>query len=300
MKRVFLLFSMCLCGSSFSQQIAFTFDDGSVKDMPGYTLEAWNEKILDALEKHDVRACFFINGSRLTGVKGEYVLRSWNDKGHRIGNHTYSHPYFHSKKVSLAAFEADFLKNDSLIRQYSNFYPYFRFPYLKEGDTEEKVNGFREFLKEQGYKNAHVTIDASDWYINDRLLERLNKDPKADTKAYREYYIAHLFDRAVFYDSLTTALTGRKIRHNILLHHNLAAALFLDELIRHFKEQGWEIVNSDEAYQDPFYEQVSNRIPAGESLAWSLAKASGKFEKVLRYPAEDGSYEKEKMDALGL
>ena len=295
---LFPLFSLCLCGFSLCQnkpQIAFTFDDGSIKDMPGYTLEEWNTKILDALEKHGARACFFINGSRLTGKKGEYVLSSWNDKSHRIGNHTFSHPYFHSKKMTLELFEADFLKNDSVIRTYSNYYPYFRFPYLKEGDTPEKANGFREFLKVQGYKNAHVTIDASDWYVNDRLLARLNADPKADISGIREYYIAHLFDRAVFYDSLSTSLTGRKIKHNILLHHNLAAALFLDKLIQHFKANGWEIVNSD-----PFYSLQSNFIPAGESLVWSIARASGKFEEILRYPAEDSQYEKPKMDALGL
>lgn len=40
--------------------------------------------------------------------------------------------------------------------------------------------------------------------------------------------------------------------------------------------------------------------PAGESLIWALVKQSGKFDDVLRYPAEEGEYEKEKMDILGL
>ena len=301
MKNQLFIFTFLSCFSAgFAQSIAFTFDDGSTQDMPGYALEDWNGKILDALDKHQVRACFFINGSKLAGEKGAYVLSSWDKRGHRIGNHSYSHAYFPSKKVSLDWFKADFLKNDSIIRKYAHFYPYFRFPYLKEGDTEEKVRGFRDFLQAQGYKNAHVTIDASDWYINDRLLKRLNEKPGADLRPYREYYIAHLFDRAVFYDSLATVLSGRKIKHNILLHHNLAAALFLDELITHFKAQGWEVIHSDEAYRDAFYEQESPAVPAGESLAWSLAKASGKFENVLRYPAEDGKYEKTKMDLLGL
>jgi len=33
---------------------------------------------------------------------------------------------------------------------------------------------------------------------------------------------------------------------------------------------------------------------------WALAKESGKFEEILRYPGEDGDYEKAKMDQLGL
>jgi len=31
-----------------------------------------------------------------------------------------------------------------------------------------------------------------------------------------------------------------------------------------------------------------------------MAKQTGLFDSLLRYPAEDGEYEKEKMDALGL
>ena len=41
-------------------------------------------------------------------------------------------------------------------------------------------------------------------------------------------------------------------------------------------------------------------MPAGESLIWALAKETGRFESSLRYPGEDGGYEKPKMDALGL
>ena len=45
---------------------------------------------------------------------------------------------------------------------------------------------------------------------------------------------------------------------------------------------------------------MPNNVPAGESLIWALAKQSGKYEDLLRYPAEDEEYEKDKMDALGL
>lgn len=40
--------------------------------------------------------------------------------------------------------------------------------------------------------------------------------------------------------------------------------------------------------------------PAGESLIWSLAKESGKYEDELRYPAEDSRYEIPKMKELGI
>jgi hypothetical protein len=86
----------------------------------------------------------------------------------------------------------------------------------------------------------------------------------------------------------------------LLLHHNLAAALFLDDLIQHFKDNGWEVIDAMEAYKDEIYLEEPDYIPAGESLIWALAKKSGRFNSVLRYPAEDGEYEKPFMDKLGL
>jgi peptidoglycan/xylan/chitin deacetylase (PgdA/CDA1 family) len=281
-------------------QIAFSFDDGQTNDVAGYPLATWNKLLLDHLQKHQVKAVLFSSGANKKTPKGKYLLSSWNDAGHLIGNHTFTHPNFNSKNIRLQDFEWELMANDSIIRNYANFYPYFRFPYLKEGNTKEKVEGFRAFMKEKGYTNGHVTIDASDWYIDSRLVKRLRENPKADVSGFRDYYKAHLMNRAMYYDSLANQLTDRSISHVILLHHNLAAALFLGDLIQHFKDNGWEVISPDIAYQHPVYKEVPNTIPAGESLIWALAKQTGKFEKVLRYPAEDGTYEKEKMDKLGL
>lgn len=281
-------------------KVAFTFDDGSTSDMPNYRLEEWNQLILDNLEKHKVKAVLFAAGSFLQGAKGDYILSSWNNAGHKIGNHTFTHPNLNSNEISLEKFEGELLKNDSLIRQYSNYYPFFRFPYLKEGNTVEKRDGFRKFLRANGYNIGHVTIDASDWYVNSRLIKRLRDDPDADISGFKQFYIDHIYSRALYYDSLAYQLTERKIPHILLLHHNLTSALFLDDLIQHFKNKGWEIVNADKAYKDEIYDLEPKNIPAGESLIWALAKQTGKYEDVLRYPAEGMKYEKPKMDELGL
>lgn len=281
-------------------KISFTFDDGSINDMPGDKLEEWNQMLLDNLKKQNLKSILFSTGRNKTNDKGKYVLSSWNNAGHKIANHTFSHPNFNSKDITLERFKSELIKNDSIIKGYSNYFPYFRFPYLKEGNTEEKVTGFRQFLKDMGYKNGHVTIDASDWYIDSRLVARLKENPKAVLSGFKKFYIEHLYNRAMFYDSLSYHLNNRRISHVLLLHHNLAAALFLDDLIQYFKNHGWEVMDADKAHQDEIYKNEPLNIPAGESLIWALAKKSGKFENVLRYPAEDGEYEKAKMDKLGL
>ena len=67
-----------------------------------------------------------------------------------------------------------------------------------------------------------------------------------------------------------------------------------------FKNKGWKLISANEAYKDPVFSLEPNIIPAGESIVWASAKETGKFEQILRYPGEEGEYEKAEMDKLGL
>ena len=185
-----------------------------------------------------------------------------------------------------------------MIKSYTNYVRLFRFPYLQEGETKEKVSLFRDLMKKHNYRNGYVTIDASDWYIDSRLRTRLKDNSNFDLIPFKQFYLDHLFSRAVYYEELAFKLTGRHIKHTLLLHHNLAAALFIPDLAKMFRDKGWKIVSAEEAYKDEISRVNPSNIPAGQSLIWALAKDSGKFN--LRYPAEDSRYEKDKMDKLGL
>ncbi len=284
---------------AFSQsKVSFTFDDGALGDRPNYIFDEWNGMLLEKLKDAHIEAMLFVKGNDKTGVKGKKLLESWNDNGHKIANHTFSHPHYNAKTTTIGDFKNDFLKNGKVIESYSNYSKFFRFPYLKEGDTKEKIEAFREFLKIQDYRNGYVTIDASDWYIDSRLVKRLRENPNADISGFRAFYLNHIWERAQFYEKLSFEINGRHISHTLLLHHNLTAALFIDDLIAMFKEKGWEIVPVSKAYDDPIYLTETNF--AGESLIYAQAKDSGSYDAILRYPAEDSSYEKEKMDLLGL
>lgn len=279
-------------------KISLSFDDGMIADRPGYVLKEWNELLLEKLKENNVKSILFVAGYNKVHMKGKYVLQSWNDHGHLIANHTTNHPNYNSEEWTSERFTGELLSNDSLINGYSNYVKFFRFPYLKEGNTSEKVKLFRSFLKDKGYRNGHVTIDASDWYIDSRLVERLKENPKADLTDFKNYYLEHIWDRSQFYENLSFELNNRHIKHTLLLHHNLAAALFIDDLIQMFKNKGWEVISADEAYTDPIYKLSPNY--AGESLIYALAKDSGQYEDVLRYPAEDSRYERKRMNLLGL
>ncbi|HDZ05434.1 hypothetical protein LCGC14_0070820 [marine sediment metagenome] len=287
---------------SSSKTISFTFDDGITSDLAGLAFEDWNQRLLTHLDTNNLKAVFFVTGKNKLDKKGQYLLNSWNEKGHGIANHSFTHPNFNSDKKDTELFENELNKTDSIISKFSNSVKYFRFPYLKEGASKLKVDSIRNVLKAHKYKNGYVTIDASDWYINQRLLKRIKEVglDKADIDQFKKYYLQHLIERANYYEKLSYELNDRHINHTILLHHNLTSALFLGDLIQEFKNKGWTVIDADKAYADEVFENQPNSEFAGESLIWSLAKQSGKYENILRYPAEDSRYEKDEMDARGL
>mgnify|MGYP000615535807 CR=1 FL=1 len=283
-------------------KVSFTFDDGITTDILHYPFEDWNEMILASLRKEELTAAFFVTGRNKQDAKGRFLLDTWSKEGHLIANHTFTHPSFHSEERTVEDFEEELLKTDKVISSYDTYTKLFRFPYLKEGKTKEQIEGYRAVLEQHDYRNGHVTIDASDWYVNSQLISYMRQE-EADTTEidkYSSFYLQHILERANFYDSLAYALTDRHIPHTLLLHHNLSSALFLGDLIAKFKEEGWEVVDADEAFQDPFFSKVPGTHPAGESLVWSLAKETGEYEAILRYPAEDSQYEIPKMEKFGL
>jgi peptidoglycan/xylan/chitin deacetylase (PgdA/CDA1 family) len=290
--------SLSFSSASNRPQVAITMDDFAVSDTPTLSGAARNQAILDALREYKLRAAIFVAGKFVDNQTNMPLLSLWNEHGHLIGNHTYSHWMY--PKVGFEQFTQDILRNETLLKPFSHYRKFLRFPYLNEGETVEQRDRIRAFLTERGYRNGHVTIDASDWYVDERLRRRLERDPKADIAPYREFYLNHIWDRATYYDELSRKVLGRSVKHTLLLHHNVLNGLFLSDLLRMFRSKGWGLIDAEEAYTDQVFSAAPKVVPAGQSIIWSLAKESGKFDQVLRYPGEDGDYEKPRMDALGL
>lgn len=281
-------------------QVAVTMDDFNWANPVKLSADERNNEILAALRSHSVKAALFVVGRNADGETGKRLLKKWDNSGHLIGNHTYSHRNYNDPRMTTAAYANDVLRAEAVLKHFPRFRKLFRFPMLKEGNTAEKRDAFRLFLKQHGYRNGHVTIDASDWIIDERLCIKLTKDPKADLLPYRDFYLKHMWDRAVYYDDLSRKVLGRSVKHTILVHFNLLNGLFLGDLMDMFKNKGWRWIDAEEAFTDPVFAAEPKVLPAGESIIWSLAKATGKIDKDLRYPAEDGEYERAEMDKLGL
>ncbi|NLT51146.1 MAG: polysaccharide deacetylase family protein [Ignavibacteria bacterium] len=305
MKQIIVILALvfiflALNNNAYAQKpcVSFSFDDGSTKDKLTFKNSEWNSMIRRQLKDNQLHAVWFVAGSIMDSEEGKQLLQKWDEDGHIIANHTYNHFNYNDTLMTCEKFVKDIQKCDSLISGYKNFKRIFRFPYLKGGNTIAKRDSINSYLKLTSYKQGWVTIDASDWYINMRLMDRLEQNPDVDITGFREYYINHIFERAQYYNNLSTQINNRQIKHTVLLHFNLTSALFLNDLIEKFKSEGWLIDDYIEAIKDTIYSEEPNAIPSEQSLIWMQAFQKGGFE--LRYPGEDSKFEKDKMDKLGL
>lgn len=279
---------------------SITMDDFYWQNNVKLTGAERNQAILDALKTHRTKAALFVIGRNIEDEEGKKLLGAWDQAGHMIANHTYSHRNLNAPDADVKAYQDDILQADALLKPYLRFRKFFRFPFLKEGDTAAKRDSVRAFLVDNGYRNGHVTIDASDWYIDQRLAARLKENPAADVRPYRNYYLRHMWERASYYNSLARRVTDYQIRHTMLIHFNLLNALFLGDLIAMFIKKNWMPIDAELAFNDKVFAAQPNVLPAGESLIWSLAKENNAIAKSLRYPAEDSRYEAARMKKLGL
>lgn len=289
---IILLFSF----QALAREVSITIDDFNFENSEYLSSQKRDEKILEHLRDAKVKAIGFVTTKYINSEMAKNALVKWSENGHTLANHTESHFNYHSK--SFKEFSEDILTAEEKLKPYKGFKKLFRFPYLKEGDTTEKRDQLRQFLKQRGYQNGSVSIDASDWYINMRLLKRLKENPNANIEGFRKYYLEHMMERSEYYSKLSKEVLGRDVKFTLLIHHNLTTALFLGDLIDMYKKRGWKVIDALEAFKDPIYKEEVLTLPAGESIVWSIAKLKGTSS--LRYPAESDIYEKDRMDSRGL
>lgn len=297
-----LAMGACLSAAAFSQSVAFTFDDGpKLKATPRMSPEARNKALLAALAKHNVKAALFVTlGNGADRPEGLALARAWGAAGHAIGNHTVTHLDLNAKATTLKQYQDEILACDTIIHTLPRYVPWFRFTFLREGDTPDKRDGMKAFLKTKGMRNARVTLDTSDWRLDAALELVLSARPDADLTPLRSLYLAHLRQRAEAYRDLSRKLFGRDIPQVVLLHHNLINALFLDDAIQLFKGMGWTITDPATAYQDFAYSLDPQRPSPGQSLLVSAARSLGYRPDNLERLLDDGDQEIQELKRKGL
>lgn len=258
---------------SRQKRIAFSFDD--VPRGPGAFLDLQKRPQLLLKELHDGGvdgAAFFANPGRVSGInKGEESLAAYAAAGHVIGNHTQHHLALSA--VSAPAFLTDVAAAETWLKPRANYRPWFRFPRLDEGRKDmAKRDAVRAGLKQLGVRNAYVTADGWDWFMESRAIEAKRAGRPMDMAALKKLYIETHVESANFSDRLAQRILGRRPVQILLLHETDLAAMYAGDLARALRADGWQIVSNDTAYADPMAQMVPDPEFADgtmlEMLAW--------------------------------
>jgi peptidoglycan-N-acetylglucosamine deacetylase len=230
---------------ALAQSVTFTFDDGpTLAATPLLSPQQRNQAMLDALARHKVKATLYVTAGNGANQPAGYALaKAWGDAGHALGNHTMTHPGIDSPGVSLAQYQQEILDCDSIIKTLPGYRKWYRYTFLSEG-AEATRSSMQVFLKQHGYRAAPVSFGATDWVVADKLVAALTANPNADVAPIRQAYLDDLRKNAL----ASVADKGKDEVKVLLLHHNLANALWLDDIIGVFKELGWTFALPDQAF----------------------------------------------------
>lgn len=198
---------------------------GKNRELPVYSVErpdnrialtinaAWKDDktaaILETLEKHDVKATFFVSGQWVDAYPDQ--LKAIAEAGHEIGNLSLTHP--HMNKLTTQQVQEEITKLDDKVEALTGKRSTkFRAPFGEYNDTV--INAAREL----GYEAIQWQVDTIDW----------KKERSAE--------------------AIVDAVMGSLEPGSIILCHNNGHMIedYLPTLIEKAQAEGYEFVTIDE------------------------------------------------------
>ncbi|HEY7056826.1 MAG TPA: polysaccharide deacetylase family protein [Vicinamibacterales bacterium] len=260
----------CLCLSSLvalssaqqqtdqrRQRVALTFDDlpdhGPLP--PGLTRVDVATSIIEALKSHHAPPVYgFINAKQLEAHPADIeVLRVWRAAGFPLGNHTFSHMDLDANSVD--DFERDVAANEPTLRSLMSDrdWHWFRYPYLREGNTSDKYRGVKAMLARRGYRVAEVTLSFDDYAYNDPYARCLTRNDREGIAWLEKSYETRAAESLVRGPEAARTLAGHDIGHVMLLHIGAFETVMLPRLLEILEQHGFELSTLEDAQKDAVY-----------------------------------------------
>lgn len=296
MKYIFLfLLSLSVEAST---KVAITVDDLPVhgalpKEMTRLDVV---KSMLATLKKEKIPEVYgFTNASKAEfQPELKEALKLWVKDGHPLGNHTYTHMDLNQHTAS--EFQKDIEANEKMLKELNGKLnsKFFRYPYLREGDTLEKRNAVRKYLFDHGYEIAQVSIDFEDWSWNNPYARCFEKNNSKSIEWLEKTYLENAIAKLEEAKKMSTALLKRDIPHILLLHIGAFDAKMLPHLIKSYRDHGVEFVSLSEVMKDDIYKtdpQLAQKW--GDEILQQIRKARNLsmkdlgLEKFEGYPGQE-------------
>lgn len=265
---------VCWLSPIGAQQIAITIDDAPSLFSQQYRPEIRDQLLIQQLKAANVdQVVFFVTGKFADSPQALRRLQRYVEAGHLIANHSYHH--WDLRKKEATSYAQDILKAESVIKHLPNFKKWYRFPFLREGNTREKRDQLRQFLKDHGYINGYVTIDNWDFYIDRLLRDGLKQGRRFNKANLQKVYLEHIWNAVTFYEGIAKAFIDHPVKHTLLLHDNDLTAMFIKPLVELLRDKGWTIISPEAAYTDKIVKTEPDVLLNNQGRVVAIAKSQG-------------------------
>jgi peptidoglycan/xylan/chitin deacetylase (PgdA/CDA1 family) len=237
--------------------IALTFDDlpASGGLSPDETRVGILTQLAKELKANHLKGTYgFVTGSDLPGdPDSQQALRVWVRVGMNIGNHTFSHPSLTT--TTPAAFEHEIALNEPLLRTYAGKrdWHWFRYPYLEEGETPQKRDAVRDWLRAHGYRVAEVTLTFEDDDWSDPYDRCRAKHNEAEIEWLKQSYLENATEFIRLGREEEQIAFGHEIPSVLVLHATTMTTLMLPSLLDQLRAQGFRFTSLARAERNPAY-----------------------------------------------
>lgn len=241
--------------STSPSRIAITVDDLPYVTFGGASPEdglRYAEGVISALQKYGIVATGFVIGQNINSETLP-TLQVFADAGHTIGNHSWTHPDYTT--LTPDEFLNETRRTDEALTQWIDGPRYYRFPYLRQGETAAKREAALQILTDLGYQNVPVTIDNDEWRFNAEYTEAITKGDTDAAAIIAQNYIAHMQERTSHFQMLAVDELGGDVDHVLLVHLNRINADHLGTLLDWYDAQGWAFITVEEALTHPVFAQ---------------------------------------------
>lgn len=283
MKRIslviplFLISGLLFCTVE-AKEIALTFERlPGMKPYGFWIPREMSNMILNSLERSGILAAGFVQEEKIDDDPPSFVvLQDWVERGHTLGNNTYSYVDFN--ELSSDDFITHVSDGQKYIRRVTRStrdnYRYLRFPQLHQGNTNGKKKDAAKRLYRADYVIVPATVIPSDFNFNRVYVETKQGSEAMDR--LRKVYIEHLAGSLDYAEAQSEKVLGRQPAQILRLHLGVATANFIDDVISTLKERGYEFLSLDEALADPAYQIEEEYVgPLGLSFIDRIAATRG-------------------------
>lgn len=271
------------------KQVCLSVDDLTVVNY-GVEDTAFTYKIIRRLiqtfDQYQIPTIGFVNERKvytndtLDSSKVKH-LEMWTSSGYELGNHTFAHLSYH--KTPFDEFTEGILKGElvtrPLLAQYGKTLKYFRHPYLQVGLNKEAFDSLNQFLADQNYVVAPITIDNSDWRFAKAYSDAYKQKDTVLMEKIGTAYVDYMEAYLLYYERQSQQLFGRVIAQTLLTHASDLNAQYLDDVIERYIKHGYEFISMDEAMKDPVYQtEITYFDNWGSSWIdrWALSQGKSK------------------------